>query len=93
MEIFTFLYHANEESYDFIGGSTKTVQHSVQNISRNIKAASILQTWYQKCTAKKKENETRRAFPMTTVMPLILFSLRLKFPGSILNKDHPLPTI
>ena len=38
MEIFTFLYYANEESDDAIGGSTKTVQHSIKNISRNIGA-------------------------------------------------------
>ena len=35
-EIFTFLYYANEGSDDDIGGSTKTVQHSIKNISRNI---------------------------------------------------------
>ena len=33
-----FLYYANEESDDVIGGSTKTVQHSIKNTSRNIKA-------------------------------------------------------
>ena len=33
-----FLYYANEESDDVIGGSTKTVQHSIKNISRNIGA-------------------------------------------------------
>ena len=33
-----FLYYANKESDDVIGGSTKTVQHSIKNISRNIKA-------------------------------------------------------
>ena len=38
VEIFTFLYYANEESDDIIGGSTKTVQHSIKNISRNIGA-------------------------------------------------------
>ena len=38
MEIFTFLYYANEESDDVIGGLTETVQHSITNISRNIKA-------------------------------------------------------
>ena len=38
MEIFTFLYYANEESDDVIGGSTKTVQRSITNISRSIKA-------------------------------------------------------
>ena len=40
MEIFTFFYYANEESDDVIhvGGSTKTVQHSITNTSRNIRA-------------------------------------------------------
>ena len=38
MEIFTFLYYANEEIDDVRGGSTKTVQHSITNISGNIKA-------------------------------------------------------
>ena len=33
-----FLYYANEESDDVIGGSIKTVQHSITNISRSIKA-------------------------------------------------------
>ena len=30
--------YANEESYDIIGGFTKTVQHLIKNISRNIGA-------------------------------------------------------
>jgi len=38
LEIFTFLYYANEESDDVIGGSTKTAQHSIENNSRSIKA-------------------------------------------------------
>ena len=38
LEIFTFLYYANEESDDIIGGAIKTVQHSIKNISRSIKA-------------------------------------------------------
>ena len=33
-----FLYDANEESYDVIGGPIKTVQLSIKNISRNIGA-------------------------------------------------------
>ena len=41
MEIFTFLYYANEESDDVIGGLTETVQHSITNISRNIKAVFL----------------------------------------------------
>ena len=38
LEIFRFLYYASEEIDDVIGGSTKTVQHSIKNISRNIGA-------------------------------------------------------
>ena len=38
IEIFTFLCYANEESDDVIDGSTKVVQHSINNISRNIGA-------------------------------------------------------
>ena len=38
IEIFTFLCNANEESDDVIDGSTKVVQHSINNISRNIGA-------------------------------------------------------
>ena len=33
-----FSCYANDESDDVIGGSTETVQHSIKNISRNIKA-------------------------------------------------------
>ena len=36
--MFAFLYYANEESDDVIDRSTKTVQHSIKNISGNIKA-------------------------------------------------------
>ena len=38
LEIFTFLYYANKGSVDVIDHSTKTVQHSIKNISGNIKA-------------------------------------------------------
>ena len=38
LEIFTFLYYANEGRDDAIDRSTKTVQHSIKNISGNIKA-------------------------------------------------------
>ena len=38
LEIITFLYYADEESDDVIGGFTKTVQHSIKNISKNIGA-------------------------------------------------------
>ena len=38
LEIFTFLYDANEESDDIIGGSIWTVKQWIKNISRNIGA-------------------------------------------------------
>ena len=39
LEILAFWYYANEDSDDdVIGGSTKTVQHSIKNIYRNIGA-------------------------------------------------------
>jgi len=38
LEIFTFLYYANEESDDVIGGSIWTVKKWIKNISRNIEA-------------------------------------------------------
>ena len=36
-----FLYYANEGSDDVINHSTKTVQHSIKNISGNIKAVFL----------------------------------------------------
>ena len=36
LEIFTFLYYANEGRDDVIDRSTKTVQHSIKNISGNL---------------------------------------------------------
>ena len=37
----TFVYYANEGNDDVIGLSAKTVQHSIKNISRNIKAVFL----------------------------------------------------
>ena len=41
LEIFTFLYYANEGSDDVVDRSTKTVQHSIKNIFGNIKAVFL----------------------------------------------------
>ena len=41
LEIFTFLYYANEGSDYVIDRSTKTVQYSIKNISGNIKAVFL----------------------------------------------------
>ena len=58
MEIFTFLYYANEESDDVIGGSTKTVQHSITKISRNIKAV------FFKLGTRNKNHERKKMTPV-----------------------------
>jgi len=71
LEIFTFLFYANEESDDVIGGFTKTVQHSIKNISRNIKAVFFkLGTRH---VHHKKKNDTRCAIAMTAIILLVLF--------------------
>ena len=58
LEIFTFLYYANEESDDVIGGSTKTAQHSIENNSGNIKAVFFkLGTSNVQCASQKKQNQ------------------------------------
>ena len=41
LEIFTFLYYATEGSDDVIDRPTETVQHSIKNISGNIKAVFL----------------------------------------------------
>ena len=58
MEIFTFLYYANEEGDDVKGGSTKTVQHSITNISRNIKAVIF------KLGARNQHHKKRKMTPV-----------------------------
>ena len=60
-EIFTFLNYANEESDDVTGGSTKTVQHSIKNIWRNIKAV------FFKLGSRNVHHKRNKATP---VMPL-----------------------
>ena len=61
LEIFTFLYYVNKGSDDVRDRSTKTVRHSIKNISENIKAVFLkLDTR----NVHHKRNE------MTTVMSL-----------------------
>ena len=62
LEIFTFLYYANEGSDDVIDRSTKTVRHSIKNISGNIRA--VLLKLGNRNVHHKKKNK------MTAVMPL-----------------------
>ena len=61
LEIYTFLYYANEESDVVIDHSTKTVQHSINNISGNIKAVFL------KLGTRNVHHKRNK---MTAVMPL-----------------------
>ena len=61
LEILTFLYYANEVSDDVIDRSTKTVQHSIKNISGNIKAVFL---------KLGTRNVNHKRNKMTAVMPL-----------------------
>ena len=61
LEILAFLYYANEESDDVIDRSTKTVQHSIKNISGNIRAVSL------KLGTRNVHHKRNK---MTAVMPL-----------------------
>ena len=61
LEIFTFLYYANEGSDDVIDRSTKTVQHSIKNVSGNIEAVFL---------KLGTRNVHHKSDKMTAVMPL-----------------------
>ena len=57
----SFLYYANEGSDDVIDRSTKTVQHSIKNISGNITAAFL------KLGTRNVHHKRNK---MTAVMPM-----------------------
>ena len=61
------MYYANEGSDDVRDRSTKTVQHSIKNISGNIKAVLL------KLGTRNVHHKRNIAVAMTTVMPLALF--------------------
>ena len=53
-----FLCYANKESDDVIGGSSKTVQHSITNISRNIEAV------FFKLGTRHKRHKRKKMTPL-----------------------------
>ena len=59
------------KSDDIIDCSTKTIKYWAELISPEI--LRDLQTWHQKCTSQKQQNDSCHAVAMTTVMPLTLF--------------------
>ena len=61
LEILAFSYHANKGSDDVLDRSTKTVQHSIKNISGNIKAVFL------KLGTRNVHHKRNK---MTAVMPL-----------------------
>ena len=72
--VHTFLNYANEKGDDIIGSSTKTVQHSIKNISRNIGAM------FFKLGTRNVHHKRNRMTP-TTLLPWqhsLLQSLSLK---------------
>ena len=75
MEIFAFLYYAKEESDDVIGGSIKTVQHSITNISRNIKAV------FFKLGTRNQHHKRRK------MTPVVLLPRQQLCRWSCFNKD------
>ena len=71
LEIFTFLYSANEESDNVVGGSTKTAQHSIENNSRNIKA--VFFKLGTSDASQKKQNDTYYVVAMATLLAPVCF--------------------
>ena len=67
-EIFMFLCYANDESDDVIGGSTKTLQHSITNICRNIKA--VFFKLGKRNVHHKRKKDSCLATAMTKIMLL-----------------------
>ena len=75
-----FFCYGNEESDDVIGGFIKTVQHSIKSISRNIGAVFSLQTWHQKRTSRKKQNDTYYVVSMATFLVPVSFCEKPNIP-------------
>ena len=71
LEIILGSYYANEGSDDVIGCSTKTVQHSIENFSRNIKAV-FLKFDTRNVHHKRDKNYSFHVVAMTTAMSLAL---------------------
>ena len=78
-----FLYNANEGRVM----SSQVVPLKQYNTQSRI-SREILKQCFLNLAPEMKQSDTRCAVAMTTVMPLVLFELRLKFPDFILNKDQ-----
>ena len=83
IEIFTFLHYANKESDDVIDGSTKPVQHSINNISRNI-GAVFFKLGTRNVHNKKKRMTPSELLPWQHSWPQSL---------SVENQTSPFPTL
>ena len=62
-----FLYNANEESDDIIGGFTENRTTLNQEYLQTY-WSSVLQTWHQKCTSQKKQNDTYYLVAIATIL-------------------------
>ena len=77
LEIYTFLYYANEESDDVIGGSLN--QCNTQEYLQKY-WSSVLQTWHQKCTSRDKQNDTYYVVAMATLSVPVSFCKKTNIP-------------
>ena len=72
LDILSFLYYANEKKKDLvIGGSTNTVQHSIQNITRNIRA--VFFKLGIRNVHHKRNNNTYHVVAMATLLAPVPF--------------------
>ena len=89
IEIFMFLYYANEESDDAIGRSTKTVQHSKISLEILKQCSSNLAP--ETYIAKERGHLLCCCHDNSFATGLVL--IKTKIPRFFLNKDHPFLTI
>ena len=79
LEIFTFLYYANEGRDDVIDRSTNRVQHSIKNISGNIKAM-IFKLGTRNVHHKRKQNDSYYVATMATPLVPVYFCEKTNIP-------------
>ena len=71
VEIFTFLYYANEESNRWFQQNSTTLNQEFEYLQKYW--SSVLQTWHQKCTSQKKHNDTYYVIAMATLSAPVSF--------------------
>ena len=81
-----FLYYANEGNDDVIGGFTKTVQLNQEYLQTYW--SNVVQTWHQKCTSQKKQNDTYCVVFIATILAPVSLCEKPNIPiCNLLNWD------